>query len=178
MFFFCLNFEKSYVRQCWLICTILLELSRGMASLILLFILGALQYTMLIFGFPGLHILKWYKGIIWLIDIIIYLYYFSISQYHNNNTTNINNINVHLTVIVFLRVPPLQAYDLSNIDLIFLLFVNLVSDHLLPDSSLVSLSNLTTASLFLYISGRYCKIRKLSGSHNFITHNPKIRVKC
>ena len=30
------------LRQCWLVCAILLELSRGMASHILLFILGAL----------------------------------------------------------------------------------------------------------------------------------------
>ena len=88
---------------------------------------------------------------------------------------SINNINVHLTVIVSLRVPPLPVYDLSNLDVIFLLFVNLVSGHLLPDPSL---SNLTTASLFLYNFGRYCKIRKLSGGHNFMTHSPKFRVKC
>ena len=31
--------ENCYVRQCWLICAILLELSRGMVSCILLFIL-------------------------------------------------------------------------------------------------------------------------------------------
>ena len=66
-------------------------------------------------------------------DTIINLYYFSIFQYHNNDTININNVNVHLTVIVSLRVPPLLAYDLSNLDVIFLLFTNFISGHLLPD---------------------------------------------
>ena len=108
-----------------------------------------------------------------LIDTIINLYYFSKFEYDNNNMTNINNINVHLTVIVPLRVPPLLVYDLSNLDVILPLFINLVSSHLL-----FPLSNLTTASLFLYTFRRYCKIRKLSGSHNFITHSSKIRVKC
>ena len=168
-----------YVRESWLISAILLKFSRGTASHILLFILCALQYTMLIFRFPSLHSLRQYELIMWLIDITINLYYFTIFQYHNNNTTNINNITVHLTVIVSLRVPPLQACDLSNLDVILLQFVNLVSDHFLPDSPLnLSLSNLTTASLFLYNLGRYYKIRKLSGSHNFITHNSKIRAKC
>ena len=97
------------------------------------------------------------------------LYYFSIFQYHNNDTTNINTINTHLTVIVSLRVPPLPAYDWSNLDVILLLLGSLALSCLtLP------LSNLTTASLFLYSFGRYCKIRKLSGSHNFMTHSPKI----
>ena len=50
---------KCYVRQCWFICTILLELSRGLASHILSFI-GALQYTMLGFRFPSLHALRQY----------------------------------------------------------------------------------------------------------------------
>ena len=108
----------------------------------LLFILGALQYTKLIFMFPSLSSLRQYEGIMWLIDTIINLYYFSIVQYHSNNTTNINNINVHLPVIVSLRVPPLLAYDLSNFDVIHLLFINLVS----PCG--FSLSNLTAASLF------------------------------
>ena len=54
--------EHSYVRQCWLICTIVLELSRGMASCILIFVLGALQYIMLIFRFPSLHTLRQYVG--------------------------------------------------------------------------------------------------------------------
>ena len=94
--------------------------------------------------------------------------------------TSINNINIHLTVIVSLTVPPLLAYYLSNIDVILLLLVILV----LPASVL---SNLTTASLILYNFGslahfiqfwEVCKIRKLSGSHNFITHSPKIRFKC
>ena len=99
------------------------------------------------------------------------LYYFSIFQYHTIDRTNINNINVHLTVIVSLRVPPLLAYDLSNLDIILLLFSSLALSCLtLP------LSDLTTASLFLYNFGRYCKIRKLSGSHNFMTHSPKNRI--
>ena len=101
------------------------------------------------------------------------LYYFSIFQYHNNDTTNINNINIHLTVIVSLRVPPLLAYDLSNLDVILLLLCSLALS--LPNSSL-SISILTTASLFLYNFGRYCKIRKLSGSHDFMTHSPKFRI--
>ena len=91
---------------------------------------------MLVFGFPSLCYLSWYEETMGLIDTIINIYYFSIFQYHNNNTMNINNINIHLTVIVSLRVPPLLAYDLSNLDVILLLFVNLVSGHLLPDSSL------------------------------------------
>ena len=62
----------------------------------------------------------------WVIDTIINLYYFSIFQYHNNNMTSINNINVHLTVIVSLRVPPLLAYDLSTFDVIILLLVILI----------------------------------------------------
>ena len=33
-----------------------------------------------------------------------------------------SNINVHLTVIVSLRVPYLLAYNLSNLDVILLLF--------------------------------------------------------
>ena len=51
---------QCYVRQCWLICTVLLELPRGTALCILLFILGALQYTMLIFRFPSLCTLRLY----------------------------------------------------------------------------------------------------------------------
>ena len=43
-----------------------------------------------------------------------------------NSVTSINNINVHLTVIVSLRVPPLLACDLSNFDVILLLLVILV----------------------------------------------------
>ena len=50
--------------------------------------------------------------------------------YHN--VTSINNVNVHLTVITSLRVPPLLAYDLSNLDIILLLFVNWVFGCLLP----------------------------------------------
>ena len=139
---FCSNFEipdepPCYVRQCWLICTTLLELSRGTASNILLLILGALWYTMLIFGLPSHCSLRQYEGIMWLIDTIINIYYFSIFQYHNNITTKINNINVQLTVIASLRVPPLLTYDLSNLDVILLLFVILVSDCLLSDSSLI-----------------------------------------
>ena len=96
-------------------------------------------------------------------------------QYHNDDMTNINNINVHLTVIVPLRVPPLLAYDLSNCGVIPLLSVSVASQSL---SSYLSPPILTTASVFLYNFGRYCEIRKLSGSHNFITCSPKIRVKC
>ena len=135
-----------------LCCTISLDLSRCTVSCILLFIVGALQYTRLIFGFPSLHTLRQYEGdIMWLIYVtIINLYYFSIFQYHYNNTTNINNINIHLTLIVSLRVPPLPAYDLSNLDVVLLLFVSM----LLPAASL---SNLTTASLFLYTLGGTAK---------------------
>ena len=103
------------------------------------------------------------------------LCYFPIFQYHTNDTTNNNVINVLLTVIVSLRVPPLLAYALSNLDVIILTFVSL----LLPVASLsifLFLSNLTTASLFLYNFERYCKIRKLSGSHDFMTHSPKNRI--
>ena len=46
-----------------------------------------------------------------------------------------------------LRVPPLLAYDLSNFDVILLLFAILASPH----------SNLTTASLFLYNFGGIAK---------------------
>ena len=47
-----------YVKQC---CIMILELSRGMVSHILLFILGALWYTMLIFRFPSPCTLRWYQ---------------------------------------------------------------------------------------------------------------------
>ena len=80
-----------------------------------------------------------------------------------------NNINIHLTVIVSFRVPPLLAYDLSNLGVILLLFV---SWFCLP----LPYPNLTTASLFLYNFGRYCEIRKLSRSHDFMTHSAKIRI--
>ena len=106
------------------------------------------------------------ENMTWQIVTTINLYYFSIFQYHNNNTTNINNIYVHLTVIVSLRVPPLLAYDLSNFDVILLF--NSVSSF----SSL--LSNLTTALLYIYTFGRYCKIGKLSESHDFINHSLKL----
>ena len=115
--------QLCYVRQCWLICSILLGLSRGMVSCILLFILGALWYTMLIFRFPSLCSLRQYGDIMWLIYVtIINLFYFSIFQYHSNITTNISNKNVHLTVIDSLRVPPLLAYNLSNLGVILVLF--------------------------------------------------------
>ena len=54
------TFMDCYVRRCWL-CTLLLELSRGMVSCILLLLLHALQYTMLIFRFPSLCTLRWYQ---------------------------------------------------------------------------------------------------------------------
>ena len=46
----------------------------------------------------------------------------------------------------------------------------------LPYLFSICLSNLTTASHFLYNFGRYCKIRKLSGSHNCMTHSLKNRI--
>ena len=101
------------------------------------------------------------------------LYYFSIFQYHNNDTTNINNVNIHLMVIVSFRVPPLPAYDLPNLDVILLLFYS-VPAFPVPISLL--LSNLTTVSLPFIQFGRYCKIKKLSGSHDFMTHSPKSRI--
>ena len=75
-------------------------------------------------------------------------------QYYDNYTTDINNINVHLTVTVSLRVPPLPAYDLSDFQVILLLFVNLVSCCLLPHSSQ---SNLTPAHSFYTILGDIAK---------------------
>ena len=88
--------------------------------------------------------------------------------------TSINNINVHLTVLVSLRVPPLLAYNLSYSDVIHLLFsLPLLASYLAPNF----LSNLTTALLFVYNLGRYCEIGNLSGSHDFIMHSPKNRVK-
>ena len=128
---------------------------------------------MLVFGFPSLCSLRWYEGIIWLIDPIINFYYFSAFQYHNNDTTNINNINVHITVVVSLRVPSLLTYNLFNLDVTLLLFGSLAFFCLT-----FCLPKLATVSLFLYNLRRYCKIMKLSGSHDFITHSPKIRVKC
>ena len=76
------------------------------------------------------------------------LYYFPIFQFHNNDITNNNDINVHLTVIVSLRVPPLLAYDLSNLDVILLLFVSMLL-HAASLSIFLFLSIPTTASLFL-----------------------------
>ena len=78
-------------------------------------------------GFPSLHSGRWYEVMTWQTDTIINLYYFSIFQYHNNDTTNINNINIHLTVIVSLRVPPLLAYDFSNLGVILPLPVSMAS---------------------------------------------------
>ena len=65
--------------------------------------------------------------------------------------TSINNVNVHLTVIFSLRVPPLLANNLSNLDVIPILFNSV---FLLPSACFslslpLSASNLTTASLFL-----------------------------
>ena len=61
----------------------------------------------------------------------------------------------YLTVIVSLRVPPLLAYDLSNFDVALLL----------GSLTLLPLTNLTTASLFLYNLGgiaKYCKTLRKS----------------
>ena len=114
---------------------------------------------MLNFRFPSLHSLRQYEGMTWLIDTITNLYYFSIFQYHDNDTTNVNNINIHLTVIVSLRVPLLLTYNLFNLDVILFLFLNLLSACLFFISPIFCLTNLTTASLFLFNFGRYCEIR-------------------
>ena len=136
---------------------ILLELSRGMVSHILLFILGALQYTTLIFGFPSLCSLRQYELIMWQIDTNINLFCFSILQCHNNNTTNINNTKHSLNCISFLESSSSSSFDLSNLDVILLLFVNLVSAWFFPISSIICLSNLTTTSLFYTILGGIVK---------------------
>ena len=82
--------------------------------------------------------------------------------------TSINNINVHLTVIFSLTVPPLLAYNLSSIDVILLLLVISVLPAVCLTLFLISVvSNLITASVFLYTFERYCEIRKLSGSCDF-----------
>ena len=78
-----------------------------------------------------------------------------------------NNIDVHFIVIVSLRVPSLLAYDLSNFDVILLLFNSVFSFPSL-------LLNLTTASLYLYTFGMYCKVGKLSGSHDCMNHSLKL----
>ena len=61
-----------------------------------------------------------------------------------------NNINIHLTVIVSTGVPPLVAYDLSDLGVGRFLFVSMF----LPAASLSSLS---TASLLLYTLGGIAK---------------------
>ena len=68
-----------------------------------------------------------------------------------------------------MRVPPLLAYTLSDLDVIHLLF-NSVPNFPGSYSDSLPLTNLTTASLFLYTLGGIAKIWKLSGSHNFMTH--------
>ena len=55
---------------------------------------GALQYTMLVFGFPSLHTLRQYmrdKGTTSMYMTIYYNYIFPLLQYH------IININTHLS---------------------------------------------------------------------------------
>ena len=92
-----------------------------MVSHILLFMLGALHYTMLVFRFPSLHTLRQYQRnnvINRYNDKPLLFLYISIPH---NNTTNVSNINVHLTVTVSLRVPPLLAYNISNPGVIMLL---------------------------------------------------------
>ena len=62
---------------------------------------------------------------------------------------------------ISLRVPPLLAYDLSNFDVSLLLFGSLA----FPASLSCLLSNLTTASLFLYNLGgiaKHCKTLRKS----------------
>ena len=63
-----------------------------------------------------------------------------------NDTMNINNINIHLTVIVSLRVPPLLAYNLSNLDAVLLLFVSMLLSATSLSLSLFLI--LTTVPLF------------------------------
>ena len=55
--------SHCYVRQCWLITTLLLELPRGILLHISLIISSALRYTMLAFRFPYLHTIG---GMTWL----------------------------------------------------------------------------------------------------------------
>ena len=62
-----------------------------------------------------------------------------------------------------LKVPPLLSYDLSNLDVILLLFHLLA---LLLTFCLALSPNLTTALLFLYNFRRYHNKRELSGSHD------------
>ena len=86
---------------------------------------------------------------------------------------SINIINVDLTVIVSLRVPPFIAYNISNLGVILLLFYLdpcLSSFNSLP----LSYPNVTTASLLFIHFRRYSKIRKLSGSHDFMNHILKL----
>ena len=55
-----------------------------------------------------------------------------------------NTLNVHLTANASLRVPPLLAYDLSNLDVILLLLIFLTS----PANLLPSLTNLQLYSIY------------------------------
>ena len=76
-------------------------------------------------------------------------------QYHLNAITIIQYFKMLLNCNSSLRVPSLPAYDLSNFDVVLLLFTILASLH----------SNLTTASLFLYNLGgieKYCKTLRMS----------------
>ena len=75
--------STCYVKLCWLIRALLLELSGGILSCILCIILNALSYTMLIFGFPCLCTLRWnrrndvtlkYKIFTFITTIFFYLY--------------------------------------------------------------------------------------------------------
>ena len=72
-----------------------------------------------------------------------------------------NNINVHLTVIVSLRVPPLLAYDLSNLDVILLF--NSVSAFLVTISA--TLTELQLHSFYTILGG----IVKLGNSQEVTT---------
>ena len=60
-----------------------------------------------------------------------------------------NNLNVHLTVRASLRGPPLLAYNLSNLDVILLLFY--------PDPCLLSFLLTYRCTLFMQLRG-YCEL--------------------
>ena len=116
----CLSVKKSflrwlalmcYVQQCWLISTLLLEVSRGIVSYIILFILGALQYTTLIFGFPSLCMLRQNRNGV----TKIYNYKPLLLLLHFSTFTIPLYINAHLTVKASLWVPPLLTSNLSSL---------------------------------------------------------------
>ena len=93
------NFQKNKKKKCYVWqCCMVLSFVYGYRVTYILTCIGALQYTMLVFGFPSLHSLRQYIGR--KCDYCtqnIYLYYDYIIQplqYH------IVYINTHLSVIV------------------------------------------------------------------------------